>query len=134
MGRQRLTSARLLILGPKIITANAGWQHRFETEQLVREWRAAGARQWRADYPRSVMTPPLAITAWPQTRRAVDTGNAYPTVKAVIDGLTDAGALDNDGPRWVEEVILWSYSTPPADHPDQIGLFVELTSFPLDQR
>lgn len=127
--RTWLTAARLLIPGTKIISANAGWSERFATEQLVGEWRRNAARQWKADYPPgSVMTPPVSVTAWPQTRRALDTGNAYPTVKAVVDGLCDAGGLDHDGPEWVEEVILWSYSAPPPDDPDGIGLFVELNT------
>ena len=42
-----------------------------------------------------VVRPPLA-----------DTGNHYPAVKAVIDGLVDAGVLFDDGPEWINRISL----------------------------
>jgi hypothetical protein len=35
-----------------------------------------------------------------------DTGNNYPTCKAMIDGLVDAGVIDDDNHHWVEKIIM----------------------------
>lgn len=43
------------------------------------------------------------VTAWIgySTRRRADPPNAYPTVKAAIDGITDAGTFPDDSSEYV---------------------------------
>lgn len=38
----------------------------------------------------------MIITVYPPTARRMDSPNWYPTVKALIDGLTDAGVFEDD--------------------------------------
>lgn len=52
-------------------------------------------------------TPPVEIVATPvQKGRLPDAGNCYPSVKAAIDGLVDAGLLPDDSPPYVHAVTL----------------------------
>jgi len=37
-------------------------------------------------------------------RKVQDTGACYPTAKAAIDGLVDAGVLDDDSPKYVPTI------------------------------
>lgn len=38
----------------------------------------------------------IVVTVFPPTRRRIDPPNLYPTVKAIVDGLTDAGFWPDD--------------------------------------
>lgn len=83
------------------IPAPAGWinsnqrLHRMQTAQLTKAWRQA-ARE-AADGV-SELTPPVTITAYVWKRRGgrYDPGNLYPTAKACVDGLVDAGLIADD--------------------------------------
>lgn len=43
----------------------------------------------------------VAVTLTVRDRRRRDPHNYYPTVKAIIDGLVDAGGWPDDTPEWV---------------------------------
>lgn len=44
----------------------------------------------------------VLITVYPPTRRRFDPPNIYPTVKALIDGLTDAGVWEDDNNKIIK--------------------------------
>lgn len=71
---------------------------------LTTEWREAFA--WLATAQR---IPQLAyghveIRQLCRDRRLPDTGSCFPTAKAAIDGLVDAGVLKDDGPAFVRSL------------------------------
>lgn len=69
--------------------------HRMQTAKLTKAWRAAAAK---AAEGVSELTPPVRITAhiWKPRKGRYDPGNLYPTAKACVDGLVDAGLLEDD--------------------------------------
>lgn len=69
--------------------------HRMQEVTITRAWRekaAAAAKDLEA------LTPPVRITAfvWKKRGGRYDPGNLYPTAKACVDGLVDAGLLPDD--------------------------------------
>lgn len=46
----------------------------------------------------------ITVTVNPPTKRAMDSPNWYPTVKALLDGLTDAGQWTDDNDKVIKEV------------------------------
>ena len=63
----------------------------------------------RTDYGPRVepIRQPVSITVQPvQKGKLPDAGNCYPSAKAAIDGLVDAGVLIDDDPRHVHTVEL----------------------------
>lgn len=82
-------------------------------ERKMSRWeRAEFVRQTRADFAvlaRAQRIPRLravAVTAVPHLRdhNRQDVAGCLPSVKAAIDGLRDAGVLDDDGPDHVRAV------------------------------
>ena len=74
-------------------------RHFHAAAALTRKWRETAA--WRARQERlPKITQPVEITAviHRADRRKADAPNSWPSVKAAIDGLVDAGVLvdDND--------------------------------------
>lgn len=68
--------------------------------KLTATWRLAGARAANAVGP---MAPPVHITAWiwkPRLGR-YDPNNLAPTTKALVDGIVDAGVLEDDSVQYV---------------------------------
>lgn len=53
----------------------------------------------------SVHTCHMCINICPPTDRRMDVPNWYPTIKALIDGLTDAGVFDDDN-----DTVIKSYT------------------------
>lgn len=47
----------------------------------------------------------IEVTPILPDRRIQDTGACYPTAKAAIDGLVDAGVIDDDAPQYVPTII-----------------------------
>jgi crossover junction endodeoxyribonuclease RusA len=75
--------------------------------RLVKVWREAAAVHARAAKLPHI-TEPVHITGWvhrTETRRA-DAHNRILTVKAVIDGLVDAGVLTDDNDKHVTAVTM----------------------------
>lgn len=63
-------------------------------------WRSAANRAVRQAWPRN--TPALVTVSLPvKGDRKRDPSNYLPAVKAVVDGLVDAGLWPDDTPEWV---------------------------------
>lgn len=94
--------ARILIPGrPALINSERSghWrQHRANTSSTRQHGLVAAQKLKTQGYR---FPPQAIITSWPvyaDRRSWPDVGNWYPTTKAVIDGLVDAGAWPDDNP------------------------------------
>lgn len=47
----------------------------------------------------------IGVIVYPPTKRRMDAPNWYPTVKALIDGLTDAGVFDDDNNKVIRSMV-----------------------------
>lgn len=95
------------------VTAPTQWisandrSHWAAKARLVKEWRSAAhlhALSKRLPH----INQPVAITGWVHRtdNRRADAHNRILTVKACIDGLVDAGVLDDDSDRHVTAVTM----------------------------
>ena len=69
--------------------------HRMQEADLTKTWRQAAKLASRTTQP---LTPPVRIIAhiWKKRAGRYDPGNLYPTAKACVDGIVDAGLLADD--------------------------------------
>jgi len=102
-----VTSHRLEIPAPVDWISANDRMHWRPKASLTAEWRRAGAL-WAKSKRLPHIDVPVSITAWVHRtdRRRADAQNRYPTVKAVIDGLVDAGVLDDDSDQYVTAVTM----------------------------
>lgn len=93
-----MTAKRHVIID---IPAPDGWInsnqriHRMQTAKLTKAWREAAAK---AAQGVAELNPPVQIFAhiWKPRGGRYDPGNLYPTAKACVDGIVDAGLLADD--------------------------------------
>jgi hypothetical protein len=88
----------------KALNVNDLRGHTRNLGRLVTPWRDLGASLGRdRRFPHPFTTPVRVWAEWrfPTDHRR-DTPNLYPTIKALIDGLDDAGVLDGDHDGAVE--------------------------------
>jgi crossover junction endodeoxyribonuclease RusA len=85
--------------------------HHTRTAGLTRQWRGMAklaAQSWRnknrSDWNRHKNRPALVCVTipFPDRRRRDPMNYTGTVVKAVVDGLVDAGLWPDDGPEWVE--------------------------------
>lgn len=81
------------------------WRPEANRKSYLREASGIHARQWAK---KSGLTLPLvgrqhatAYLRFPTAREKRDPANWYPTVKAMIDGIVDAGVLADDSTRYL---------------------------------
>lgn len=100
-------SWRLEIPAPTQWVSANDRSHWASKARLVKEWRTS-AHLWANAERLPHITTPVIITGWvhrTDTRRA-DAHNRILTVKACIDGLVDAGVLDDDSDKHVTAVVM----------------------------
>lgn len=100
-------------------------------ERSGNRWdRAKKTKQWRTAFAllaAELNPPPLVwcrviVEPWLRTRAGVqDTGACHPAAKAAIDGLVDAGIIDDDTPDIVREI---TYRAPRIGR-DALTLIIE---------
>lgn len=80
-----------------------GRQHRMAVASRTRDIRTLARLAARNHQP--VPTPVVIGVAvgYPPTVHRADPPNAWPTIKAAIDGLVDAGLIDDDSSAHVDE-------------------------------
>jgi hypothetical protein len=82
---------------------SAHWRKR---HALTASWREQAAILARRDL-KPIVDRPIIVEAFPiQKGRLPDAGNAYPTVKAIVDGIVDAGIIPDDDPDSVASIVL----------------------------
>ena len=76
-------------------------RHRMQVAQLTRLWRVTASTV--AHREQSFSARPVHIVCTFHKTRAGrwDAGNLYPTAKAIVDGLVDAGVIPDDSNEWV---------------------------------
>jgi len=69
--------------------------HRMQTAELTKAWREAAKNAAKTITP--AKTPArVTATIWKPHAGRYDPGNLYPTAKAILDGLVDAGIFPDD--------------------------------------
>lgn len=82
----------------KFMNANQRLHHH-QRANLTRQWRALGrtaGETLQANNPTHYSRATVTYTTTKTTRRRYDPPNLYPTYKAILDGLVDAGIFDDD--------------------------------------
>ncbi len=74
--------------------------HRMVSAKRTASWRLAA---FHAAHPAVAFMDPVHIVCTVHKTRAGrwDAGNLYPTAKAIVDGLVDAGVIPDDSNEWV---------------------------------
>lgn len=85
------------------------WAQKAKRTAAVRQLAAAAARA--GEWPRMMQVHVCAFVGYPSKRKA-DPPNAYPTVKAALDGFTDAGVWPDDDSEHVVAVEFRRDPTP----------------------
>ena len=77
--------------------------HRMIAAGRVKSWRQAAHYAAKVDDHWAPFEGPVHITVTVHKTRAGrwDAGNLYPTAKAIVDGLVDAGVIPDDSNEWV---------------------------------
>ena len=80
--------------------------HRYQRAALVDEWRTHAA--WIATSDRTARNLGRVTVTVDVFQRGPlqDTANAYPCVKAILDGLVDAGVIEDDTGEHVSSITL----------------------------
>lgn len=81
--------------------------HHMTRAQRTKAWRQAGQLVAKST-PGPELSTPVTIdcVVHRKTNRRQDAANIYPTLKAVVDGIVDAGVLPDDCDEIVSEVRL----------------------------
>jgi crossover junction endodeoxyribonuclease RusA len=81
------------------LNSNDGLHHQAKGK-LVKQWRAAGKAALEALFePHHYERAHIVCTIRFENNIVRDTGNYYPTAKAIVDGLVDANLLPDDNDR-----------------------------------
>ena len=117
---------------PWTINIERNWHHhrRAKHAKTVRDastelWHQAAAAKGIVR-----LVPRVAVTCWasyPTRRSLPDVGAIFPACKAAIDGLVDAGLLDDDDESWVSQIL---FHRAQIDASAGNGMFVVVTEIP----
>ena len=91
------------IVGGKLFTLNTerGW-HPHKRAKHVKEWRSASCIEAKIAKMPKMEKIEVVFTPYKLNRKNMaDTGGHFPVAKACIDGLIDAGIIEDDGPEVV---------------------------------
>lgn len=87
------------------LNANQRWGHWAERARVVAEVREKAGFVIRAARMGRVKRVRVQLVWRPGVKRDRDPANIWPTQKAVIDGMVDAGVVPDDNERYVEEMV-----------------------------
>lgn len=94
----------------------AHWSKRAEQARLWRE------QFWAEGLKQRVRFERVEITVEICQKRLMDAGNAYPTIKAAIDGLVDARVIPDDTPAHVAQITLLAPVRAVKGEPERLTL------------
>lgn len=105
-----MSEYELTVLGRRPMTVNAerkkgSFHARAEMSRWWRENFFYAAKEARIPHFESIT---LHVTPILPDKKIQDTGACYPAAKAAIDGLVDAGVVDDDSPRYVPTITFHS--------------------------
>lgn len=105
---------------PRINTDRRAW---WQKEQIIKTYRQLG---WAEATGRRRISTPVEIHVQPIVKHlpAADAGACYEVVKAIVDGVVDAGLLPDDGPEFVKCIHL--HATEIGDDDRLVIEFAEL--------
>lgn len=94
------TGLTIEVLAPAAWINSNDRRHRMAEAALTKAWRTAARAACRNVGP---LNCPVQITAhvWKPRSNRYDPGNLYPTAKACLDGIVDAGLLPDDDHKHV---------------------------------
>lgn len=103
--------------------------HHYREAKIVKEWREAFALLARAEQmPRCERILIDAYQVCKDRRTAYDTGSVFPAIKMAVDGLRDAGVIDDDRGEQVAMICIGA----PKIEPDY-GEGLELIVYDLSE-
>ena len=105
-----MTTYALTITVPSkhVTTLSANSRKHWRTKAAATAELRMLARTAAARTPRRMDRARLDVTlGWPDRRRR-DAGNAYPAIKALVDGIVDSGWLDDDSDAYLDGPFLRS--------------------------
>ena len=108
-----------------IRASGAGKRGGHAVTREIKAWRHAAQAVSQYLGPMNLPVEIEAIPTQPDGRWAADTGAALPALKAVIDGLVDAGLIPDDGPDTVTAITMRRWELGPA------GLLVKVSTAQL---
>lgn len=103
-------TCELVFLPPARLMSMNDRDHWRAKAKMTKLWRAAAHGAVALDHPGASQwlgtgqsrAPSIVHIVFPvRDRRRRDPHNYYPTVKAIVDGLVDAGVWPDDTPEWV---------------------------------
>lgn len=116
---------KFAVTGARPLTSNQSTgRNRYVVAKQVALWRKAVADT--SFLSSSFPLRPAHIVAQPvyfNMRSRPDTGAAHPTVKAIVDGLVDAGAWPDDNPDYVSRI---THLPPVMCHNSGDGIIIEV--------
>ena len=84
--------------------------NRWDRAKKTKQWRTAFALLATEQQPPRLDWCDIVVEPWLKNRSGIqDTGACHPAVKAAVDGLVDAGVLDDDTPDIVRTI---TYNAP----------------------
>lgn len=96
-------SPHVVVVEGKVITLNTERDmHRYARADFTKEWRyAAKVMTLKAKVPKMAA---IDVEVLPRVRYHQDVGSAFPTSKAIIDGIVDARVIPNDTAKFVRRL------------------------------
>jgi crossover junction endodeoxyribonuclease RusA len=94
--------------------------HHHEEARIIREVRDVGRDLGRRILPHGMAHPSLTLVWLVTTRHRRDEDNIVPTLKALADGICDAGVVEDDTPEYMHKAMpIIAYA---KGHPKAPGL------------
>lgn len=98
---KRSTKKRTLASGNEVISSNDRLFHHVKAE-LTAHLRALSGQETPTHFYDEENPCFVLVEVHPPTKRRMDPPNFYPTVKALLDGLTDAGQWSDDNSKVID--------------------------------
>lgn len=113
------------------LTSNGRYHYRVKADRTrnLREQATWTARNHLTTHGHTHLTYPVTLTAtiaYPSHRRS-DPDNYHPTVKALVDGIVQAGLLDDDDHTHIEETRYRRDPSPAAKGTHRVTITIKET-------
>jgi crossover junction endodeoxyribonuclease RusA len=79
-------------------------ENRWQRAERTKQWRLAFALLARNQKIPKLASAKIVVEPWQQGGRLADVASCNPSVKAAIDGLVDAGVLEDDSPAYLKSI------------------------------